>query len=143
MLTTQSRYLSVYDEACAAAGCDAETTVYLEDGDIYQAHAAEAEMFMFDLADSYVLPQRFSGSVRHTLNEWSVFGGAEESRRFFVHKIAAAEYPFNQAGVAGYLGMGPGVAADYYDQRKWSIDMQLKKQRKTEELVTALYTCDT
>ena len=37
--------------------------------------------------------------------------------------------------------MGPGLAADYNDQRKWSIPIQMKKQKMIDQLVTSFLTC--
>ena len=100
---------------------------YHDDGDIYQSHESDTEFFMWDTV-KYVVPNRFKGFVRHIKDKkWPVFGGSDETGRLFVSKITHAQNPFTQTGNAGYLGMGPGLAADYNDQRKWSIAMQLKK----------------
>ena len=125
MVSSQIRFLSVYLEACSTKGsCNGVVSgAYHDDKDIYQRHEFDTEFFMWDTV-KYVVPNRFKGFVRHIRDtRWAVFGGSEETRRLFISKIAHAQNPFTQTGNAGYLGIGPGLAADYWDHRKWSIGM--------------------
>ena len=83
---------------------------------------------MWDTRRRTVLPNMLKGDVRHhSGREWDIFGGDDRSGHFFINVVTDAQNDFSQSGLAGYLGIGPGLAPDYTDHLKWSVSMQMKK----------------
>ena len=72
-------------------------------------------------------------------------GGSSEfdASDFYLLRVTHARYAFEQTGYAGYWGMGPGDKEWYTDPRLRSMAIQLKENRRINNLVAAFYTCGT